>query len=123
GRHFNAPIYELFGKYRDKLPCYASTTHGSNTPGLDSPQAYADFAVHCKELGYPAFKIHGKTDSPDIGEEIATVLAVREAVGPEIDLMLDPACEYETFGQALKVGRACDEAHFFWYEDPYRDGG
>lgn len=123
GRHFNAPIYELFGKYRDKLPCYASTTHGSDTPGLDSPEAYAEFAAHCKELGYPAFKIHGKTDSPDINEEIATVLAVREAVGPEIDLMLDPACEYETFGQAVKVGRACDEADFFWYEDPYRDGG
>jgi len=37
--------------------------------------------------------------------------------------MLDPACEYITFGDALKVGRACDEARFFWYEDPYRDGG
>jgi L-alanine-DL-glutamate epimerase-like enolase superfamily enzyme len=23
----------------------------------------------------------------------------------------------------LKVGRACDEAGFFWFEDPYRDGG
>lgn len=123
GRHFNAPIHQLLGTYRYQLPCYASTTHGSDTPGLDSPQAYAEFAAHCKELGYPAFKIHGKTDSPDIGEEIATVLAVREAVGPEIDLMLDPACEYETFGQAVKVGRACDEADFFWYEDPYRDGG
>ena len=38
-------------------------------------------------------------------------------------LMLDPACEYETFGDALHVGRACDEANFFWYEDPYHDGG
>ena len=37
--------------------------------------------------------------------------------------MLDPACEYETFGDALTVGRACDEANFFWYEDPYHDGG
>ena len=24
---------------------------------------------------------------------------------------------------ALKVGRACDEAGYFWYEDPYRDAG
>ena len=37
--------------------------------------------------------------------------------------MIDPACEYMTFGEALKVGWACDEERFFWYEDPYRDGG
>ena len=40
-----------------------------------------------------------------------------------MDLMLDPACEYITFGDAVKVGWACDEERFFWYEDPYRDGG
>ena len=27
-----------------------------------------------------------------------------------MDLMLDPACELKTFGDALYVGRACDEA-------------
>ena len=36
-------------------------------------------------------------------------------------LMLDPACELRTFADALYVGRACDEANFFWLEDPYRD--
>lgn len=40
-----------------------------------------------------------------------------------MDLMLDPACEYETFADALKVGRACDEHDFLWYEDAYRDTG
>jgi len=33
-----------------------------------------------------------------------------------MDLMLDSVYEYETFGDALKVG-------IFWYEDPYRDIG
>jgi L-alanine-DL-glutamate epimerase-like enolase superfamily enzyme len=40
-----------------------------------------------------------------------------------MDLMIDPACEYETWADALRVGRACDEADFFWLEDPYKDGG
>lgn len=40
-----------------------------------------------------------------------------------MDLMLDPACELETFGEALKVGQACDEQEFFWYEDPFMDAG
>ena len=37
--------------------------------------------------------------------------------------MIDPACEYETWADALRVGRACDEAGYFWLEDPYKDGG
>ena len=89
---------------------------------MRSPEAFAEFAVQCRELGYPAFKIHGWGRGP-IEREVATVLAVRQAVGPGMDLMIDPACEYDTFADALRVGRACDEAAFFWYEDPYKDGG
>ena len=40
-----------------------------------------------------------------------------------MDLIIDPACEYNTFADALKVGRACDEAGFLWLEDPFKDGG
>jgi L-alanine-DL-glutamate epimerase-like enolase superfamily enzyme len=122
GKLYNAPIYQLLGGFRKKLPCYASTYHGDENGGLSSPEAFADFAVQCKEMGYPAFKIHPWGNGP-IRREIANVLAVREAVGPDMDLMIDPACEYNTFADALKVGRACDEASFFWYEDPYKDCG
>jgi L-alanine-DL-glutamate epimerase-like enolase superfamily enzyme len=27
------------------------------------------------------------------------------------------------FADTLRVGRACDEARYFWYEDPLKDGG
>jgi L-alanine-DL-glutamate epimerase-like enolase superfamily enzyme len=123
GRLYETPVYKLLGGYKDSLPCYASTYHGDDEPdGLSSPQAYADFAVQCRDMGYPAFKVHGWGEAP-ITQEAATVRAVREAVGDEMDLMLDPACEYTTFADALKVGWACDDARYFWYEDPYRDGG
>jgi L-alanine-DL-glutamate epimerase-like enolase superfamily enzyme len=126
GKYYGAPIHELLGSYRDWLPCYASTPHGDENGGLDSPEAFADFAEDCLEMGYPAFKIHGwggGDASRDVDREAATVHAVGERVGDEMDLMLDPACEYETFADALRVGRACDAQDFFWYEDPYRDGG
>ena len=122
GKFYDTPVYKLLGGYKESLPCYASTYHGDHAGGLDSPEAYADFAQQCQEMGYPAFKIHGWGRAP-IAQEIATVLAVRKKVGDSMDLMLDPACEYITFGDAVKVGWACDEARFFWYEDPYRDGG
>jgi L-alanine-DL-glutamate epimerase-like enolase superfamily enzyme len=123
GKLFGVPIHKLLGGYKTSIPCYASTYHGDHQPdGMSSPEAYADFAEQCLELGYPAFKIHGWGRAP-IRQEIETVHAVGKRVGGKMDLMLDPACEYVTFGDALKVGWACDENRFFWYEDPYRDGG
>jgi hypothetical protein len=44
--------------------------------GLDRPEAYAEFAVQCRDMGYPAFKVHGWGQAP-IAQEIATVQAVR----------------------------------------------
>ena len=123
GKLYDQPIYKLLGGYKDSIPCYASTYHGDHQPdGLSSPEAFADFAEQCLELGYPAFKIHGWGRAP-VSQEVANVHAVGKRVGGKMDLMLDPACELMTFGDAVKVGWACDENRFFWYEDPYRDGG
>lgn len=123
GKCHEMPLYRLLGGYKTRVPCYASTYHGDEQPdGLSSPEAYADFAEQCLEMGYPAFKIHGWGNAP-IAQEVANVRAVGERVGDRMDLMLDPACEFHTFADVLKVGRACDEYDYFWYEDPGRDGG
>ncbi|MFB6106631.1 MAG: enolase C-terminal domain-like protein [Halobacteriaceae archaeon] len=125
GKYYDAPIHELLGTYRTELPCYASTYEADRNGGLHDAEAYADFAEQCRDEGFPGFKIHvwGSDEWRDITREVETVHAVGERVGDDMDLMLDPACQYETWGDALTVGRACDEEGFFWYEDPYRDGG
>lgn len=125
GKYYDAPIHDLLGSYRERLPAYASTYEADQNGGLDSPEAFADFAEDCLEMGYPGFKLHvWESDAwGDIDREVETVHAVGERVGDEMDLMLDPACQYETFGDALTVGKACAEEEFYWYEDPYRDAG
>ena len=123
GKLHDAPIYQLLGGYRTKLPCYASTYHADRTDGgLNCPEAYADFAEQCLEMGYKGFKIHswGEVSIP---REVDTVNAVGHRVGGKMALMIDPCCVYNTFGDTLTVGRACDDNDFFWYEDPMRDGG
>ena len=123
GKYYEAPVYELLGGSQKKLPCYASTYVGDSEPGgLNTAEAYADFAEECLEMGYPAYKIHGWQSAP-IKDQIAIVEAVGKRVGGKMDLMLDPFCAINTFGDALKLGRACDEYNFFWYEDPFKDGG
>ncbi|MFC7018777.1 MULTISPECIES: enolase C-terminal domain-like protein [Haloarcula] len=125
GKYYDAPIHELLGTYRERLPAYASTYEADVNGGLDSPEAFADFAEECLEAGYQGFKIHTWENDAwgDIDREVETVHAVGDRVGDEMDLMHDPACQYETWADALKVGQACDEEDFFWYEDPYRDAG
>ncbi len=123
GKLYNAPIHELLGGWRLTLPCYASTYHGDENGGLTRPEDYGQFALSCKEeLGYPAFKIHGWIGGP-IQREVDAVLAIRRAVGDDMALMLDPAGAFATFDDVLRVGRACDEAGYFWYEDAFRGGG
>ena len=122
GKLHDAPIYQLLGGYRKKLPCYASTMNGADEGALSTPESFADFAEECLELGYPAFKIH-PFPGRSIQQHVDVVHAVGRRVGDRMDLMLDPFCYYQTFGDALKVGRACDQEGFFWLEDPYADGG
>lgn len=123
GKKYNTSVAKLLGGFRTRIPAYASTYHGQEEKGgLDSPEAFADYARACLENGFTGFKIHGWHNG-DEKREAKTVLAVREAVGDDMKLMVDPGCQLRTYMDALYVGRACDEANYFWYEDPYRDNG
>lgn len=123
GKRLGASVSRLLGGYRKRLPTYASTYHGQDVKGgLDTPEAFAAYAAACQGQGFAGFKIHGWHDG-DVKREVRNVLGVRAAVGDDFPLMLDPACQLRTWMDALRVGRACDEAGYFWYEDPYRDAG
>lgn len=123
GRRCGLSVARLLGGFRSRLPTYASTYHGQDEKGgLESPEAFADYALACRQRGFAGFKVHGWHDG-NVEREVATIQAVRRAVGDGWRLMLDPACQLRTWMDAMTVGRACDEAGFFWYEDPYRDSG
>lgn len=122
GRKYGCSVSKLLGGYRKRLPAYASTYHADRNGGLDSKEAFVAFAEQCHALGYRAFKIHGWHDG-NAREEAENVRHCGAKLGDRMTLMLDPACELRTFADALHVGRACDDANFFWYEDPFRDGG
>lgn len=123
GKKYGTSISSLLGGFRRYLKTYASTYHAQEEDGgLDSLEAFSEFAEYCKGLGFDGFKIHG-WHSGDACREAKNVLGLRERVGDEMYLMIDPACQLRTFSDAPYVGLACDEARYFWYEDPYRDSG
>ncbi|MEM7533683.1 MAG: enolase C-terminal domain-like protein, partial [Chloroflexota bacterium] len=123
GKKYNVSVARMLGAYRTRLRAYASTYHGQTEPGgLESIEAFCDYAEACQAQGFTGFKIHGWHEG-DPRKEARNVLEIRKRVGDDMYLMLDPACQLRTYLDALYVGRACDEANYFWYEDPYRDAG
>ena len=122
GRVLNQPVYKLLGGYRDKVLAYASTMCGDDLEGgLDTPEAYARFALQCKARGYRAFKLHTwqppVPGAPDVRRDVAACAAVREAVGDGLDLMLDPF-HYYTREEALYLGKELEKLNYHWMEEP-----
>lgn len=121
GKHYDEPVSTLLGGYKDTIPAYASTFLGDQeADGLSTPSRYATFAEECEDHGYTAYKIHPLGD-PETDIDIC--MEVAERVGDNMDLMLDVASKYETFSDALQVGRTLDQCRYFWYEDPMMDTG
>jgi L-alanine-DL-glutamate epimerase-like enolase superfamily enzyme len=122
GHRAGMAVAAMLGGFRTRVKAYASTWFGGEEGGLASPGAFADFAEACLAMGYRGFKMHGWVDgNPD--REAETLRLLGRRVGGRMALMHDAACHLRTFADALAVGRACDEAGAFWYEDPFNDGG
>ena len=128
GKHAGLPVHQLAGGAgRERIKAYASSY-----TDVGSPEEYADHAQECLEMGYQAYKLHtyrcldprtmtlaGRNlASPDY--DIEACRAVRDRVGDQMDLMLDPDTAY-TLEQAVRVGRELEKLRFKWFEAPMNE--
>lgn len=126
GKLAGQPVWKLLGGYRDRIPAYASTMCGDDIEGgLRIPEDYGRFAEWCvKERGYRAVKLHTWMPpipgAPDVRLDYAACAAVREAVGPDVPLMLDPSHWYSR-QDALWLARRLEELGFAWMEEPMEE--
>ena len=122
GRAVGLPVYKLLGGYRDKVPAYASTMCGDDLEGgLATPEDYAKYAAWCMQRCYPAFKLHTwqppYEGAPSPKRDIEACAAVREAVGPDVPLMLDPYHYYDR-ESALYLAKELEKLDYYWMEEP-----
>jgi L-alanine-DL-glutamate epimerase-like enolase superfamily enzyme len=112
GKVLGQPLYRLLGGYRDRLPAYASDALWYSL----SPDELAASAGQHVAQGFRAVKLRlGKEASP--AAEARRVQAVRQAVGPDVQIMVD-ATESWTLPRAMQTGRVLQEAGITWLEDP-----
>ena len=119
GKALNTPVYNLLGgACRDKIRVYANGWGGSTI------EERAERAVQLVEQGFTAMKFdplpnpwrtHISRD--DEHEAVACVKAVREAVGPDIDLLVEIHRRLAPI-HAIRLARMMEEYQPFWYEEP-----
>jgi L-alanine-DL-glutamate epimerase-like enolase superfamily enzyme len=105
------PLWMLAGGHRQRVPLY-DTEGGWLQLSVDELVAGARASV---EQGWPGVKI--KVGKPDAQEDVERLRAVREAIGPGVDLMVD-ANQSMTAAEATRRARLYEPFDLFWFEEP-----
>ncbi len=126
GKWLNVPVYELLGgRVRDRVRVYNHLGGGQMTMMYESslPEEFAERALIVKEQGYTALKFMAVPRTAPV-EGVTSVLfaeslvrAVREAVGPEMDLMVDLHARCWP-AMAIQYCRAFEPYGLFFFEEP-----
>jgi L-rhamnonate dehydratase len=117
GRYFNMPVYRLLGgPTRTEIPAYASALGFSIDP--DRAAERARDLVH---EGYTATKWFfrfGPADGPDgMVRNVQLVSALRGAVGPDVDIMLDCWMSWDV-PYTVAMAERLEDYEPRWLEEP-----
>jgi galactonate dehydratase len=129
GRALGVPVYRLLGgRFRDRVRLYCDCHAGKEDL---SPEAYARRAREAVRRGFSAVKFdvderrHGFRDDPwnwhasprEIDWMAERVAAVRDAVGPAVDVAVDMHGRYDT-ASGIAAARALAPFRLLWLEEP-----
>ena len=109
GKALDVPVYALLGgPVRGAVPAYASSVYWSTVDeSVASARAFVD-------RGYGALKVKV---GGGFREDIERVEAIVDAVGPDVQVMVDANLAYSR-DTALRVGRELDRLHVLFFEEP-----
>lgn len=114
GRAVGLPVHQMLGgRRRERLEAYATGIYH------EEPEVAARKAGEMLERGFHAVKIKA---GAGLERDIAVLGAVREAVGPEVLLLVDANQGLEGRDEAMELGAALDRHEVFWYEEPLPPG-
>lgn len=126
GKALKVPVHRLLGgSCRDKLRVYANINRATWDR---TPKGYAQNALRAVEEGFTAIKCAPFDDvsarnvssgslNPAIRTGIERVRRIREAIGSDVELMVDCHSRFNT-GMIIQTARELEDLHLFWLEDP-----
>lgn len=121
GKILGKPAYQLLGgAHRKKIRVYANGWY--TNPG--TPAQNADEAKKVVDIGYTAMKFDpfGQHNYYKISLEEAQlaedrVAAVRKAVGPNVDILVEAHAKFDVMN-AIQLGKRLEEYRPLFYEEP-----
>lgn len=120
GKFHQRPVWDLWGgRVRSRIPIYANGWYRRER----SPESFAECAKEALEHGFTALKfdpfgeVRGGVDSREQQLSLGIVRAVREAVPPETDLMVEAHCRFDV-PTALSLVRELQQFGISWFEEP-----
>ena len=112
GKALNMPVYKVLGAHTDKLRVYAAG--GYYRDDKTTADLVAEMEGYVDE-GFRAVKM--KIGGEPMHVDAERVRAVREAIGPRIDLLLDANNKWLAY-DAIRFGRMVEKYEPFWFEEP-----
>jgi L-alanine-DL-glutamate epimerase-like enolase superfamily enzyme len=120
GKAAGQPLYKIWGAAKNRVPAYASMIQ------LSTPEERVRMAVELKSQGWKAIKL--RAHYPTLKEDVRLVEAVRQAVGDDMEIMVD-ANQAQSFGtwqpgvtwdflRALETARELERLRCLWLEEP-----
>jgi D-galactarolactone cycloisomerase len=113
GKHFGVPVHQLLGgALRNEVEAYATGLYRrkSGDPLVYLPEEAARYVAE----GFGAVKLKVGFG---IEEDAAITRAVREAIGPDVALMVDANHAYDATA-AIRLGRKIEACDIGWFEEP-----
>jgi galactonate dehydratase len=117
GQVLGTPVHTLFGgTLRDSTPLYANINRATTER---TPAGFAASAQKAVAEGYRALKAAPWDGYPQVtaAQGIACTKAIRAAVGPSVDVMVDVHSNF-TVEEAVRVARQLEPDRLRWYEEP-----
>ena len=122
GKLLNEPVHDLLGGkvHGDELRAYAN---GWYTDTNGDPEKFAEAAQAVVDDGYDAMKFDPfgvaweRMSRKELNHAIDIVRAVREAVGPNVDLLIEGHGRFSA-GHAVDVPHKLAEFDPTWFEEP-----
>jgi len=122
GKTLGVPVWQLLGgKHREYLRVYANGWYR----GPRDPKFFAEKAKELAERGYTALKFdpfgsaYLQIDRENERKAIEIVRAIREAVGPDVDILIEGHDRF-TLSTAIRIGKYLEEFQPLWFETPVK---
>jgi L-alanine-DL-glutamate epimerase-like enolase superfamily enzyme len=112
GKALGCSVAALLGRLRARVPTYASGALMRPHP----VDYLAKAGPRLRDMGFRQMKMQCGSE-PTVAASVERVRVLREAIGPDVDLMCD-INQLWSVNHAIEVGRRVEPYHLFWLEDP-----